>query len=49
MPVPDASQYISKGFSMLGLSQYGCGGEKLFQSEKRLFTFLTPFELGIFL
>jgi hypothetical protein len=33
----------------VGLIQYGCGGEKLLQGEKSLFTFLTPFELGVFL
>jgi hypothetical protein len=31
------------------LSQYGCSGEKLLQSEKNLFTLWTPFELGILL
>jgi hypothetical protein len=31
------------------LSQYGHGGEKFLQSEKSLFTLLTPIELGILL
>jgi hypothetical protein len=38
-----------KGFLDVELSQYGCGGEKLLQSEEILFTLFTPFELGILL
>jgi hypothetical protein len=38
-----------EGLLNVGLSQYGCDGEKLLQGEKILFTFLTPFELSIVL
>jgi hypothetical protein len=38
-----------KGLLDVRLSQHGCGGEKLLQSEENVLTLLTPIKLDILL